>query len=289
LNYHIKTSKKCILSRSDNEICFNHVCIGCDKVFTTKNKLNIHETLCNSIIKVQTYELNVIKLNDTIKNSKIEIDSLLTQNTKITTKLEELEIDLEYKDGVISEKDTLIAELYAKIEIYKEFSDSYSARSTSTNNMSNMSNSNNTTVNNVNNIIVSSLDIMEDPSKLNRLIEEHYSTDYFIEGQIGVAKFSNDHLITNAKGDKLYICTDASRNSFKYKNSKGEIIKDPQCSKLACNLLDNGLKDMARKHSNALLARDHDFTNVTSKFFEIDDMCKDTKRFCKHLGSLVVV
>jgi hypothetical protein len=53
--------------------------------------------------------------------------------------------------------------------------------------------------------------------------------------------------------------------------------------------LDNGLKDMARKHSNALLAKDHDFTNVTSKFFEIDYMCKDTKKFCKHLGSLVAI
>jgi hypothetical protein len=130
---------------------------------------------------------------------------------------------------------------------------------------------------------------MEDPTKLNRLIEQYYSTDYFIEGQIGVAKFSNDHLVTDEKGNKLYICTDTSRNSFKYKNAKGDIVKDPHGNKFAGNLLDNGLKDMARKHSNALLAKDHDFTNVTSKFFEIDDMCKDTKKFCKHLGSLVAI
>jgi hypothetical protein len=80
-----------------------------------------------------------------------------------------------------------------------------------------------------------------------------------------------------------------SRNSFKYKNAKGEIVKDPNSTKFAGNLLDNGLKDMARKHSTALLDRDFDFNNVSSKFFEIDDMCKDTKKFCKHLGGLVSV
>jgi hypothetical protein len=183
----------------------------------------------------------------------------------------------------LCEKDTCIAELNAKIELYKEFSNS--SKGVSTNTVNNTV----TTNNNVNNIIVSSLDIMEDPTKLNRLIEQYYSTDYFIEGQIGVAKFSNDHLVTDEKGNKLYICTDTSRNSFKYKNAKGDIVKDPHGNKFAGNLLDNGLKDMARKHSNALLARDHDFTNVTSKFFEIDDMCKDTKKFCKHLGSLVAI
>jgi hypothetical protein len=130
---------------------------------------------------------------------------------------------------------------------------------------------------------------MEDPSKLNALIDKYYSTDYFIEGQVGVAKFSNDHLINDDKGNKMYVCTDVSRNSFKYKNAKGEIVKDPNSTKFAGNLLDNGLKDMARKHSTALLDRDFDFNNVSSKFFEIDDMCKDTKKFCKHLGGLVSV
>jgi len=78
-------------------------------------------------------------------------------------------------------------------------------------------------------------------------------------------------------------------------NSLGFIVSiksDTLCFflyKLVCNWLDNGLKYMARKHSNALLAKDHDFTNATSKFFEIDYMCKDTKKFCKHLGSLVAI
>jgi hypothetical protein len=197
--------------------------------------------------------------------------------------VEELEIELEYKNVQLLEKDSRITELEAKIEIYKEFGNIHKG----------LTNSNNTTtinnVNNSNNIIVSSLDIMEDPVKLNRLIEQYYSTDYFIEGQVGVAKFSNDHLITDDKGNKMYVCTDTSRNSFKYKNANGDIVKDPHGTKFAGNLLDNGLKSMARKHSNALLARDHDFTNVTSKFFEIDDMCKDTKKFCKHLSGLVSV
>jgi hypothetical protein len=280
LNLHIKTNKKCKELQAD--VCKDnkppYICTGCGKKYTTKGTLLRHSKVCTNNMSI------VYKLNSRIK-------MLLDDSANINAKLEECEIECERqqfdlncvnnklieKDNIIHQKDTIIAELNAKIDLYKEFSSSYTGGNTTNNN----------TTNTVNNIIVSSLDIMDDPVKLNRLIEEHYSTDYFIEGQVGVAKFSNDHLVTDDDGQKLYICTDTSRNSFKYKNVKGEIVKDPHGTKFANNLLDNGLKDMARKHSNTLLKRDYDFTNVTSKFFEIDDMGKDTKKFCKHLGSLV--
>jgi hypothetical protein len=225
-----------------------------------------------------------VNVNEINVRYESKIDILNTRVLQLEQIVRDQQCKIDEQENILSDNVTTITELTAKIELYKEFSTSYKTGATS-----NTNNSNNTTNNTVNNIIVSSLDIMEDPLKLNRLIEKHYSTDYFIEGQIGVAKFSNDHLITDDSGNKMYVCTDASRNSFKYKNAKGEIVKDPNSTKFAGNLLDNGLKDMARKHSNTLLARDHDFTNVTSKFFEIDDMCKDTKKFCKHLGGLVSV
>jgi hypothetical protein len=298
LNYHIKTNKKCKklrdISTSTDLLENLYICSGCDKSFTTVYNLKIHTNTCNALIKVNVSDDKLFKANTSLSEIKNKLEEVEIDNEYYKAEIEKLKIEhmvelqnqtnmLQQKEVELCEKDTCIAELNAKIELYKEFSNS--SKGVSTNTVNNTV----TTNNNVNNIIVSSLDIMEDPTKLNRLIEQYYSTDYFIEGQIGVAKFSNDHLVTDEKGNKLYICTDTSRNSFKYKNAKGDIVKDPHGNKFAGNLLDNGLKDMARKHSNALLAKDHDFTNVTSKFFEIDDMCKDTKKFCKHLGSLVAI
>ena len=276
LNYHIKTNKKCIAIQKNITVSTIGIkCLGCEKLYSSEYILNNHIKECVAFEKTTIIE--GLKNNSTTLKNKIE--ELEIDNEYIKSKL--LTLNNQYTDDIF-EKDRLLTELEAKIELYKEFSNSSKSSATTVNN--------NTVNNNVNNnIIVSSLDIMEDPSKLNMLIEKYYSTDYFIEGQVGVAKFSNDHLITDDDGNKLYICTDTSRNSFKYKNSKGEIVKDPHGTNLAVTLLDNGLKDMARKHLNTLLSMDHDFNNVTSKFFEIDDMCKDTKKFCKHLGSLVAI
>jgi hypothetical protein len=272
LGRHKRTAKKCISSRNE-KYTSKYKCDKCDKLCRDYTELTKHLSTCKA---VNVNEINV--------RYESKIDILNTRVLQLEQIVRDQQCKIDEQENILSDNVTTITELTAKIELYKEFSTSYKTGATS-----NTNNSNNTTNNTVNNIIVSSLDIMEDPLKLNRLIEKHYSTDYFIEGQIGVAKFSNDHLITDDSGNKMYVCTDASRNSFKYKNAKGEIVKDPNSTKFAGNLLDNGLKDMARKHSNTLLARDHDFTNVTSKFFEIDDMCKDTKKFCKHLGGLVSV
>jgi hypothetical protein len=287
LAVHIKSSKKCFKSRG-TKFTSSFTCKSCNNIFCSKVALNRHIIVCKVKkdkdtedklhILQKKYDIEIIELNNKIEEQDIELEH---KDLELNDRNEQIKQREDYYKQLSSEYREKIAALEAKIELYEKRDIS------TTNNTTNNTINNNVT--NVNNIIVSSLDIMENPNMINKLIQEHYSTDYFIEGQIGVAKFSNDHLVTDEKGNKLYICTDTSRNSFKYKNSKGEIVKDQHGTKFASNLLDNGLKDMARKHSNALLNLDHDFTNVTSKFFEIDDMCKDTKKFCKHLGSLVSI
>ncbi|MHA2039575.1 MAG: hypothetical protein ACW98X_24405, partial [Promethearchaeota archaeon] len=166
------------------------------------------------------------QINTEIYNGMlIEIDCLKKSVQTQLDKIKELGIEDSKKDNVLLKNNILIAELKAKLSVHENI------------NKSNCSVTNNT-VNNNNNIIISNLDILENPDKLRMLIEEHYSTDYFKGGQQGVAKFSNDHLITDDRGNKMYICTDVSRNSFKYKNSSGELIKDPNCAQLVNSMLD---------------------------------------------------
>ena len=49
---------------------------------------------------------------------------------------------------------------------------------------------------------------------------------------VGIAKFVKDEIITAQDGTLLYGCVDASRQVFKYKNEKGELIKDQKATKL---------------------------------------------------------
>ena len=297
LAVHIKSSKKCFKIRGE-QFKSTFTCKSCNGVFSSKIVLNRHINVCKIkknydesekiTLLNKEHSIKIYELNSVIEEQDIELERV---NYELNDKNKQINQKDEYFKQLSSGYREQIVALEAKIELYdkQESKSIKSIKSINSTNTTNNTTHNNNNVTNVNNIIVSSLDIMDDPIKLSKLIHDHYSTDYFIEGQIGVAKFSNDHLINDKKGNKLYICTDTSRNSFKYKDSSGKIIKDPHGTKFAVNLLDNGLKDMARKHSNTLLNRDHDFTNVTSKFFEIDDMCKDTKKFCKHLGSLVSI
>jgi hypothetical protein len=129
----------------------------------------------------QKFILTIDQQSDIIKHMQLKIDKSEYNNARI----EELELELEYKEGKMKQQEDYFKEaindyreknlsLSSKLEIYEK------QQTTCTTNNNTVSNSNNT----VNNIIVSSLDIMEDPSKLNALIDKYYSTDYFIEGQV---------------------------------------------------------------------------------------------------------
>jgi hypothetical protein len=237
---------------------------------------------------VQSYENTICKLNFEIKRlnivNKTSLDNIqnLTELLKTSNdKIEELELELDYKDSKIKE-------MNGKLIVHEKLSESY-IKHGSTNSTNTNSNNTSNVINNNNNIIVSNLDILENPDKLRMLIEEHYSPDYFKGGQQGVAKFSNDHLITDDRGNKMYICTDVSRNSFKYRNSSGDLIKDPNCSQLVNSMLDNGLKEVAYKHSNSLMDKDIAFQDkavLMDTYFDIASMDTEAAKFSKCLREM---
>ncbi len=78
-------------------------------------------------------------------------------------------------------------------------------------------------------------------NEVKNIIEDNYNIDVIKEGQKGVARFITKFLLTGQDGKLKYICTDASRKVFKFKNDTGQIEKDINATKLLKILSENGL------------------------------------------------
>ena len=78
---------------------------------------------------------------------------------------------------------------------------------------------------------------------VKQLIEEKYDKKYLFQGQKGVAQFAVDFILKNDTGNLKYICTDTSRQIFKYKDSEGYIKKDVKAKKLTGFLVNSGIQE----------------------------------------------
>ena len=99
----------------------------------------------------------------------------------------------------------------------------------------------NNTINNTTLNITTSLDF-NDTDKIKNIINDDFNIEYAVNGQKGLARFVTDKFLTDKDGNLLYICTDPSRQIFKYKDSAGEIKKDIEAKKLTNYIVDGGIK-----------------------------------------------
>ena len=121
---------------------------------------------------------------------------------------------------------------------------------------------NNTTNNTLN--ITTCLDF-NNIDKIKNVIENDFDIDYAVRGQKGLAHFVNEKLLKDDNGKPIYICTDPSRQIFKYKDDKGEIRKDVEAKKLTNYIVDGGIKTKT--------------TNVSKEWYTNDDGNLDMTKF----------
>lgn len=228
LNVHQKTTKYCLKLQGKNEEK-NFECEHCNKIFTVKINLISHYGICKE------KEVNY-KFEQREKDLRKEFE----QREKDLRK--EFEIELKEKEEEINELKQKIAELNGRLytfkddhELIKEIAKQPKNTTTSTTNTLNI-----TTCLDFNNI-----------DKIKDVIENDFNINYAINGQKGIANFVKDKLLKDDNGKPLYICTDASRQIFKYKDSTGEIKKDVEAKKLTEYIVDGGIKkktvDIANK------------------------------------------
>jgi len=77
------------------------------------------------------------------------------------------------------------------------------------------------TTNNIKNMLIFNIGERITQGALSNYTEKH-----LLQGASGTAKWIKDNIITDENGNKLYICSDKSREVFKFMNEKGEIVTD---------------------------------------------------------------
>jgi len=205
--------KRCKINK-EKEV---YQCQHCNKILSSKQNLIHHLTVC---LEKKDKELKELK-------SQKELVEKFIINSKLENYKEQLE-----------KKEQQIKDLQDKLD---KIANKAIERPTTVV-------SNTTTNNNLN--IMSSLDF-NNLDKIKDAIENRLNVNHVVDGQKGLAKFMVDTILTDEDGNLLYVCTDKSRNMFKFKNSAGEINKDAEAKKLISFMVDAGIKgksvEIARK------------------------------------------
>jgi hypothetical protein len=77
---------------------------------------------------------------------------------------------------------------------------------------------------------------------INKAVEKYY----FLDGQNGVAKFAVDKLRRDEQGKLKYICTDLSRQIYRFKTLDGGLERDVKAKKLTSIIADDLAKNLIK-------------------------------------------
>lgn len=227
-------------------------CEFCSNTFKDLYKLKIHQKKAKYCLEIQG-KTNVEKEN--VEKLLLKLTALATENTQ-----------LKAENAFLKEENAEYRKTIADI-----------AKTPQT-----INNTTNTTQNNL---------LMLTPFELNRerfsnMIKESFTKDYMIEGQKGVAKFAVDKLLRDENGKLQYVCTDPSRQIYKFKTVEGEMERDVKARKLTKSIVEE-LKKKAQNITLQTVTDDSDvFMLLTNNFQDINDLEEDNAEFRNTLASL---
>jgi hypothetical protein len=193
LNNHKATAKYCLKIQGLNQDN-KFKCTFCDKNFTSKNNLLLHNKTCNDL--------------------KSDKDIIIAKQETIIEQFRKQEET--YKEQLRKQEETYkeqIKELQDKLE---RLATTAISKPTTTNNTK-------ITFNGI-------LDLSHE--RISNIVANNLTGDHIVDGMTGIAKFVKDKIISADDGTILYNCADASRQVFKYKNNEGDILKDQKANKL---------------------------------------------------------
>jgi len=265
---HKKSTKSCleIQKKIKTEVIsleFN--CQYCDKKFTSKQNIKNHELTC------KTKNIDVVK--ELKEKYETEIEDLKRDNQNLREIVSGLQGELKSANK-------------ASDCVYEIAKQPKSNNSFMNNNSSNTTNNHNKTLN-----ISGSLDF-KNIDKVKEIIDEKYDINHILSGQKGCAQFAAQYLLVDENGKYVYLCTDPSRNTFKFKNEIGEIEKDLEAKKLTNYLVDGGLQEKAKHLSlnwcqNDGVVDQEKFLLITEKQLSIMNIKDNNSEFKRELSSII--
>ena len=217
LKLHQKTAKYC-LSQQNITTIEEHSCRSCNKKFNRKSCLDNHLKIC----KENSFE-NELRVK--YENREKELISLYEKDRII-----------QEKDRIIQEKDRIIQEQKLIIEeqklIIKEFQDDQRKQNKDLNNriqsMAEKAISKPSTINKhittINNMLpITDAHLQEHIQNLNPIHVQN--------GASGYAKYALEYPLKD-----MIVCTDFQRRSCKYKDENGNVVSDPEMTKITKRL-----------------------------------------------------
>jgi hypothetical protein len=183
------------------------------------------------------------------------LEKLLRQKTE----------ELEMKNTIIQEKDEIIMNMAVK------------AVSTSR--------TTNITVNNKCNLQINNLS----PDFIKYQVDTKFTEVHLLNGQKGVAIFTNQYLIRDEEGKPNYFCTDLGRRVFVYKNGQGFIQKDFKLEKLTNQIADGIIEKscmMFEQIRPELTMDNYRESQYISNIADIKNLKKDNTTFVTTLAGL---
>jgi hypothetical protein len=300
LTTHKKTSKKCLSLRNKTPIVI-HKCDHCDFKTNIKNALKIHQLTCDKT-KVNKEIKKYLEENNLLKQQHLQENNLLKQQH--LQEKETQSVSEGKKDSTILKLNKDIVEYKNQLTEYKEQLNDLIKTLALKPNITNKNVHNNNTTNNKltnNNIHLSMINL--DPTYVKEKVENNFTLEYLNNGQKGLAKFTKDHILQEEDGKTKYICTDASRNFFKYKDTNGLVKKDIRASKLTEAIKDpiicksqilfsteqDKLMAMANNRNSTETESDSYYLQLgllAKSFFEMKKVGQDNTNFLNELSLL---
>ena len=215
LNSHQKTAKYCLELRNEQVTLYS--CEHCKKGFTKPFHLQRHQEICKTI------DANTLLNLQSIKQENIEL-----KNQHIIYKKE-----IENKDMIIQQQKLIIEEQKLVIKEFqddqrkqnKDLNDRIQSMAEKAISKPSTVNKNITTTNNIINNMLPLTDehLQEHVQNLNPLHVQN--------GASGYAKYALEYPLKD-----MIVCTDFQRRSCKYKDENGNVVSDPEMTKITKRL-----------------------------------------------------
>ena len=262
-------------------------CEFCKKILSTKQKLEYHTNICDKEniskelktikeqLKLKDKELKELKLKDKKLKEELELkDKELKKQLEKQEKLhnEQLIKQKELKIEFKKQLEKIHKEQLEKQEkIYKEQIEKQEEQNKillnkleilATKAIQRPTIVSNTTNNNLN--IATSMDF-DNIEHITNLIDNYLTINHVIDGQKGIANFVKETMLIDENGISKYVCTDPSRNIFKYKDTNGEIQKDVEAKKLTGSLIKGGIRKQTAIIGNKWVVNEDTDNNYLNK------------------------
>ena len=298
---HQITNKYCLEKQVQFKKKKNFKCSDCNNEFSSKRSLVNHILICKVAKEKLLVEKNdeINKLKNLLIEKDIEIKNILTEkDMEIKNVLTEKDMEIKHvlteknmeiknilteKNDELTEYKNKVIKLQTKLEIYKDSQDCLKEIAKQPKTTKNIQN------NSINNkyVYLNPLNLTHEIIK--QKIEENFTEKHLIEGQKGVAIFTHDNLLLDDNNNLKYLCGDASRNFFYYKNSDGTIEKDPKATNLTRMIAEDVI---AKSHNMVMEILDDDTVELLQKldyqniFYDIKHLRNDNGKFISNLSLL---